>query len=127
MKSFSLLNSPLYLLSFSHHLSLFGHFLNVSYYFLLLLLQSLSLSVQISHGPSQCPLVLPQHLLRCLPLPKQELHLRNKNRKYKQSKSNSLVSHYYLQCASFSPEEAHILGMFYAYVLFAPKQILVYS
>lgn len=62
----------------SHHLSLFGHFLDVSDDFLLLLLKPLSLFIQVPHRPVQSSLVLPQHLLRCLPLPKQEIHLHNK-------------------------------------------------
>lgn len=59
----------------SHHLSLFGHFLYVSDDLLLLLLQFHSLSVQFPHGFVERPLVLPQHLLRSFPSPKQEIHL----------------------------------------------------
>ena len=76
---FSSLDAPSELgfvnLLLSNHLSLFGHFLNVSDDFLLLLLQLLPLFVQISHGSVEGPLVLPQHLLRCLSLPEEELHL----------------------------------------------------
>lgn len=78
---------------FSHHLSLFGHFLNVSDDLLLLLLQFLSLSVQFSHGSVERPLILPQHLLRGFPLSKQEVHLfgNTKGRRSKNSQAQYIM------------------------------------
>ena len=58
-----------------YHLSLFGHFLDVSDDLLLLLLQFHSLSVQFSHGSIERPLILLQQLLWSLPPPKQGIHL----------------------------------------------------
>lgn len=64
------LSLDVYDMALTYHLSLLRHLLNVCNYFLLLLFQSLSFSVQVSHGPVQSSLVLPQHLFWGLPLSK---------------------------------------------------------
>lgn len=61
--------------TYTHHLPLFGHLLDLCYSLLFLVLQAYAFSVQFANGFVQHALVLPQHLCGSLFLSKQPLHV----------------------------------------------------